>query len=212
MSIRTELEEFAGIEKKKKESEAEYVKRLIIAVDQKMTDEVFDELDGDVQDWINSAVEAVEDETDIPPFPDEEEPPKEELEEEPEEEEEEEEEKPAKKAKAEKKKETPAKEVKSKPEPKPEKKDSKKKEPKTEPEKKPAKKTESAKPTSKAKSGTVPSVRIVQLAVEFPQANAAELSKMLKKEGKELNITTIRAKSYIAREAATYLKSIGKLK
>ena len=72
MSIRTELEEFVGITKNKKESETEYLKRLITAVDEKMTEDLFDELEEDVQDWINAAVEAVEDKLEeMPPFPDE---------------------------------------------------------------------------------------------------------------------------------------------
>ena len=50
MSIRTELEKFAGVEKKKKESESEYLKRLVVAVDEKLTEDedLFDKFEEDV--------------------------------------------------------------------------------------------------------------------------------------------------------------------
>jgi hypothetical protein len=70
LSIQSILEKVTGISKKSKEGTQRYLKRLAVAVDDKVSDRQFNKLPEKVQDWVNGAIDAIAAETDIPVFPD----------------------------------------------------------------------------------------------------------------------------------------------
>lgn len=196
MSIRTVLESITGITRKENEGEQDYLLRLIVKADKKITDEIFNELDEETQDWFNDAVEAVEMGTSIPWFTDEDG-----LEVDIEETEDVVEEIKKPKIQEETKTKTPAKAEQKAPAKVEQKVSSK------------AKQKAAAKTKQKAAESEVkPSRRIVQLALSYPNDSYEELSKKLAKEGMSLRPSTIRAKAFIAREAYAYLESLDKIK
>ena len=249
MSIRDEIMTATGVVFKKSMSVQEFYRKLVDKSDEKLSQEEFDSLSEEAQEWLNTAVSVIDNGgTEIAGFPDEveEETEEEYVEEDDEVKDEDEEEgdednmeeeeevvtKPKKVVKASKveikkpskvelkkpvakkvelkkpvaKVTAPAPKVEAK---KPVVKEKAKPEPKVE-VKKPAVKV--AVKTTKKAGGVSSSLRVVQLAVEFPEASFSDIDKMMKKEKLELNISTIRTKAWIAREALRYLKEIGRLK
>jgi len=70
--IRKELEELTGINKRAKESEPKFLTRLVRAAtdNTKVSDDDWDGLSDDAQNWVTDAVEAMNNKEDYPAFPD----------------------------------------------------------------------------------------------------------------------------------------------